>query len=150
MQRAKPGLNEASPLISVLGRPGEHRVVLSIIVAITLGDACHARIPAPVQELLINQFPAHRLPEATDTDPDVLREEFSLPNSASPCVLVASGDFNGDGQEDLAALLPERAGEKTLLVVAMQTRDGWLAESLFEHWLPRGALYVLPALPNLI
>jgi hypothetical protein len=43
---------------------------------------------------------------------------------------VAHGDYNGDGNDDVAVLLPGISGKRLILAVALRTRTSWTVTQL--------------------
>ena len=120
-----------------------------VLAATSLADPCHAQIPAGLRPLLLTQYREHRLPSAADTSPDVLARAFKKPNPNPKCILVARDDFNGDGREDVATLMPLRVGSReAVLVVAIRVGSSWRFTTLLDQPFPMEAAYVDRAPPG--
>jgi hypothetical protein len=110
-------------------------------------DACRTQIPAAIAELLNQKFPQHRLPLVTDRDSDEI--EFNVAKGRSSCILVATGDFNGDKKKDLAIGLTPTTGKVPIVAVALSEANRWTLSTV-ESWveIPQ-RLYVSRAAPGL-
>jgi hypothetical protein len=86
------------------------------------------------------------LPRQSDNSLDDVR--YSLAHSGTGCLGAAAGDFDHDGEKDVAFLAV--AGEDVFLMVAFTRQVGWEIEKV---WLAgestlRGRLYVETAEPG--
>jgi hypothetical protein len=62
-------------------------------------------------------------------DGEPTQVEFSRKQGHGNCVLVTSGDFDGNGLKDVAVLMSHKHTKKVILVSALRMHDGW---SIFE------------------
>jgi hypothetical protein len=90
-------------------------------------DSCRSKVPASLAKALHTKYPELRLPLAKDGEP--MQVQLSKKHGHGECVLVATGDFDGNGLADVAVLLKNRRTEKLMLVSALRESGGW---SLFE------------------
>jgi hypothetical protein len=115
-------------------------------------------IPHDLAPHLLKRFHGARLPSSQDSlRTDV---EGDKKGGGTGCLLVTSGDFDGDGLVDVALLLPSRKpGGPTLLVAARRRPGGtWLidalrswdgdARGLFVSTVPPGEYATSEALPG--
>lgn len=119
-------------------------IVLCLAHAVLAGaqvvpDACRAGIPVPVGRALTQRFRDHQLPLFTDSLPEDI--EFNRTKGGNGCGLVASGDFDGDGQKDFAVGLTPKRGGAPLVVVALSRKGSWLMFDL-GSWTGPKRLYV--------
>lgn len=90
-------------------------------------DHCLSRIPTSLAQALNAKYPEFRLPLAKEGEPSQV--QWSRKHRHSDCVLVATGDFDGNGLADIAMLLPHKNTEKVILVSALYSGRDW---SVFE------------------
>jgi hypothetical protein len=104
------------------------------------GDACASMLPADLRKVATRKFPAYRLPRQSDNLPEDIR--FNLEHGGNGCQGVAAGDFNGDGQRDIAFLAMSRKDVR--LVVALKRSASWHVEKIWTAGEPsdRNRLYV--------
>jgi hypothetical protein len=128
-----------------------------LVVAILLGlaqsvsawaedvpDACRAKIPPSVARTLTQRFPAYRLPVVTDNMNEDVR--FSLAHGGDGCLLVASGDFDGDGHQDFAVGLPPNKGNVPIVAVAFARVTTW-AITTVKSWVDGPMRLYVSAVP---
>ena len=133
-------LTRADEALSPNSRQLVRLLMLTILLGLTqsltasaqaVADACMARIPATVAQALTQRFPDHRLPLVTDSlDEDV---RFEREKGRSGCLLVASDDFDGDGQKDFAVGLVPKKGQAPLVAIALNRKNEWLTTTV-ESW----------------
>jgi hypothetical protein len=109
-------------------------------------DACAVLVPRGVVQRLQKKYPTHRIPLAADSHSSCVRNRVRA--GAGGCPLVTSGDFDGDGYDDLAVLLPAKQGKyPPKLVVAMRLRKAWTIEEVPMGTDPQIRRLVLETLP---
>jgi hypothetical protein len=96
-----------------------------------IADACRTSIPPSIERSLTQRFSAYRLPLVTDNLKDDVR--LDLDHGGNGCLLVASGDFDGDGHNDFAVGLTPKRGHVPLIAVALARGSGW-AVSTVQSW----------------
>jgi hypothetical protein len=147
---------ELRSLTPVLGRI---RTTMRLLIAIVLGlahsvaadgqtvvDACRAKIPPSVGQALTQRFPAYRLPFVTDSLGE--DSDFDRANGGNGCLLVASGDFDGDGQKDFAVGLTPKRAKVPLVAVVLSRKNAWLMSTV-KSWVDAPMrLYVTTAPPG--
>ena len=111
-------------ILATLLTLGQHGVA----AAAEAVDVCRAELPASVARALTARFVNYRLPLVTDNDEGDVRD--SLQQGGTGCLLVASGDFDGDGTEDYAVGLTPKVGKAPLVAVALARKGGWLISTL--------------------
>jgi hypothetical protein len=84
-------------------------------------DVCQQKVPASLRSLLDEKFRGFRLPRLSDQDAD--STEFNKHEGGDGCITVATGDFDGNGQKDIAVLLANRGSVR--LVVALRLATSW-------------------------
>lgn len=94
-------------------------------------DACEGLVPPALGALLSSQHLAHRLPLVADSGESLCRRD-RIRAGRSECLLATTADFDGNGQDDYAVLMPPlKAGEAPLLVTAFgQNGGGWKLRQL--------------------
>jgi len=83
---------------------------------------CAEQIPHSLKMRLRGSIPEYRLPRASDFSEKELK--YLDRDKTGPCFSLTRGDFDGDGQQDLAFYLVKRSGQGLLLVAALR-RWGW-------------------------
>jgi hypothetical protein len=129
--------------------------MLSLLAALVLGlpgrpaeprDACASALPKTLAAAFARSHPAFRLP----TERDNAREDSdeSRRRGGSGCLGVASGDFDGDRDDDRAFLATSRT--EVWLFVAFRRSRGWRIEKVWESGSAgyRARLYVDAAPPG--
>jgi len=105
------------------------------------GDLCEQKLPESVKTQLTSEFPGYRPARLTDQAPDATEVNDG-------CITVAVGDFDGDGQKDVALLLTNPQSDAVRLVVALHRAAGWAIYSL-PTWCGRvSGCYVQTAKPG--
>jgi hypothetical protein len=132
-------------------------LVVAMVAALTAGtlprllagparDACRLQIPPLLVRQLEARYPKNRLPSASDSRSMCVKDHVR--RGTGNCLLVTSGDFDGNGQEDIAVLMPavkKRVAPK--LVAARRLGSDWKLEEVPAG--PYGAVerLVLTSLP---
>jgi hypothetical protein len=98
-----------------------------VVSSAAFADPCTDSIPEWIGQLLVQQFPEERLPLSTDTDEQIRKIEE---RNGRRCLLVTTSDFNADGQNDWALLLPSRKGGGYRLVAVVSQGKGYAVSSL--------------------
>jgi len=108
-------------------------------------DGCQLRFPRSLAAAKEKRFPDHRLPRVADV-PRRDRLAWIGRQGGDECLLVATGDFDGDGSLDIAAVLPARKGDTPILVAALYTRGTWNLTQLpfWDHTAARAYVNLLP------
>jgi len=108
-------------------------------------DGCRLRFPRPLAAAIEKRFPDHRLPRVADV-PRRDRLAWIGRQGGDECLLVATGDFDGDGSLDIAAVLPGRRGDTPILVAALYTSGTWNLTQLpfWDHTAARAYVQLLP------
>lgn len=92
-------------------------------------DACDRVVPTSLRALLARRFPGYRVPREVDTHGPCVQDRERT--SENRCVLATRGDFDGDGEQDVAVVMPSQtASAPPALVVALRRRHGWKIERL--------------------
>lgn len=102
-------------------------MVLLLVSLSASADPCIGSIPGPVRRLLVQRFPAERLPVATDTEEE---DRLLEAKNGRQCLLVITADFNADGQADWALLMPSKKGDGYRLVAVVSQGKGHTVSSL--------------------
>jgi hypothetical protein len=99
-------------------------------VAATGTDPCAVLMPHGLATQLLKRFHGVRLPSYRDSSEIDVQGDKN--GGGTGCLLVATGDFDGDGLEDVAVLLPsKKPGGSTILVAARRRPSGgWLIDEL--------------------
>jgi hypothetical protein len=110
-------------------------------------DFCEQKLPESLKRLLISGFPGFRPTRLTDQARDAT--EVNRRSGGDGCMMVAEGDFDGDGQKDVALLLTNPRSNAVRLVVALRRAASWVIYSL-PTWCGRvSTCYVQTAKPGL-
>lgn len=110
-------------------------------------DLCEQKVPESLKRLLTSGFPGFRPARLTDQARDAA--EVNGPSGRDGCMTVAEGDFDGDGQKDVALLLTHPRSNAVRLVVALHRAASWAIYSL-PTWCGRvSTCYVQTAKPGL-
>jgi len=91
-------------------------------------DICEQRVPASLKRLIDTKFPGFRLPRLSDQDADITKTP-----RRSGCLIIARGDFDGDGRQDIALLLVGAKSNAVRLVAGLR-RDTSLAIYPLPTW----------------
>jgi hypothetical protein len=110
-------------------------------------DSCEQKVPASLKRLLSSKFPGFRPARLTDQAGDAT--EVNKHSGGDGCITVAAGDFDGDGQKDVALLLTSPKSDVVRLVVALHRAASWAIYRLPTWCGPVGACYVQTAKPGL-
>ncbi len=86
-------------------------------------DACESAVPAALKAEVLKRFGGYRLPRETDNLPEDI--QYAREHSESPCLGVASADFDGDGKPDYVLGLSALDGPGALIVVALSRGSRW-------------------------
>jgi hypothetical protein len=109
-------------------------------------DMCRALLPTTIQRALTKHFPGYRLPQLTDSlEEDV---KYQRAQGGNGCLLVASGDFDGDGVIDFAVGLVSKRDASAFVVVVRRRGNNWLFSRLMKASTPAIQLYVATAKPD--
>ena len=122
-------------------RPGE-RAALS-----TSTDVCEQKIPTSLRRMLDAKYPGLRLPRLSDQEPD--GTEYDKRTGGDGCLTIASGDFDGDRQTDIAVMLTNEHATVVRLVVALRRGPVWVLYQLPTWCETIGTCYVQTAKPAL-
>jgi hypothetical protein len=122
-----------------LGRMSERsRVLAAFFVAATFTliypvhaadqpDICDKKTPAPLKQVLTAKFPGFRLARVSDQDRDAMKA--SKKAGGDGCLTVTQGDFDGDGNQDVALLLTKTTGngktDSVRLIAALRRAGAW-------------------------
>lgn len=92
-----------------------------------VSDACTAKVPKPLIDILMRKFKGYRLPRVADqSNEDIaLSERFG----GDSCLAIASGDFGGHRKNDFAILLTNENRTKVRLIAALSIGTSW---SIYE------------------
>jgi hypothetical protein len=82
-------------------------------------DPCVSQIPTELRALIEKEFPQYRLPLLVDDSPG---------GPPGMCHGTSTGDFDGDGQGDVAVLL--RSTTDTMLIACLRVGSTWRLTSL--------------------
>lgn len=110
-------------------------------------DACESALPPALVRQLGALYPEHRTPRVNDNaDEDVA---YAMKKGASPCLGVASADFDGNGARDFAVLLTPKATAAAVTVAALRRGQVYAVQTLRE-WedSDRSVLYVAVLRPG--
>ncbi len=102
-------------------------------------DSCIGLVPDAVKRVLAQRFPDARLPLATDSREESRRYAEIKGNA---CLLIARGDFDGDGRPDLVLLLPAKRAEDFRLLVTLNETSGFKVTDLGSWTGPVADLFV--------
>jgi hypothetical protein len=91
-------------------------------------DACAPLIPDSLRLIIAQTYPGHRPPTASDNS--VADIAYERQRGGTDCLGVATGDFDGNGEADVALLLTPEAADRTLLVVARRLGASWQVDTL--------------------
>jgi hypothetical protein len=91
-------------------------------------DVCEQKVPASLTRALNTKFPGFRLPRLGDQDR--YGTDFNKHAGGDGCITVAMGDFDGDGQKDIAVLLTSRKSKAARLVVGLRRAASWTIDRL--------------------
>jgi hypothetical protein len=107
-------------------------------------DACEAKIPQSLERALTQRFPAYRLPLVTDNLAEDVQS--SVKRGGNGCLLVAGGDFDGDGVKDFAVgLIPDK-DSAPLVAVALARKGRWLVSTV-KSWVDGPMRLYMDAVP---
>lgn len=109
-------------------------------------DSCLSKIPASLAQTLHAKYPEFRLPLAKEGEPTQV--QWSRKHQHGDCVLVATGDFDGNGLADVAILLPHKSTEKVILVSALRRGRDWSVSELPSWCNSISNCYVATARPG--
>ena len=86
-------------------------------------DVCEQKVPATLKRVLTVQFPGFRLARLSDQAEDDI--QFDKHSGGDGCITITVGDFDGDGQSDMALLLTSEHQDGVRLVVALRRPASW-------------------------
>jgi hypothetical protein len=145
----------AGRIIAKMDRRDGARLVIAVMLANCVvlpplraadDDACSVQLPSSLARTIEEHVPGWRLPRQEDSRSRCVADRQR--EHRSPCLLVARGDFDGDGQEDIAVLLPNRRSEgPPKLVVALARTKSWQLEELgvgTDHFVNHFVIETLP------
>ncbi len=96
----------------------------------TPADSCRSIVPQSLAKALKVRFPSHRLPRASDSsDEDIA---YNREHGGNGCLGAAPGDYDGDGQLDLALIMRPEGQGKMLVVAALARKQKWRITTLTE------------------
>ena len=123
--------------------------VLLVLIAhqALAADACDELISSSLKAALARTFTDFRTPLATDNQ--VKDIDWHLKEGKSGCLGIASGDFDGDGKNDLLLGLTALRAPGALVVVALARRNGWQFKTLSRLPEERFRLYVETGKPGI-
>lgn len=110
-------------LLPILSLFGTYFLISPNAFAGQIENSCLSKIPLSLGKVLVMKYSEFRLPHALDGEPSQVK--FSRKQGLGDCVLVTTGDFDGNGLTDIAVLLPHRHTKKVILVSALRRRGGW-------------------------
>ncbi len=110
-------------------------------------DVCEQKVPAPLKRALTAKFPGLRPAWSTDQAEDAT--QFNKRAGGDGCITVAVGDFDGDGQKDVALLLTNPESDAIRLVVALHRAASWAIYRLPTWCEAVSACYVETVKPGL-
>jgi hypothetical protein len=90
-------------------------------------DRCAPLFPRELRAAVARKFPGSRLPEEEDSSPEDLR--YRVEHGGNGCLAAAPGDFDGDGNPDLAFLSTQGGG--VFLMVGFSGPKGWKVERVW-------------------
>jgi hypothetical protein len=131
--------------------------LLALVVIVAVGcfgsaegqsqrDACRAQISESIGRLMIQKFPAYRLPLISDSASDDI--QFDIARGGTGCLLVTRGDFNSDKRNDLAVGLVPKTGHVPIVAVALSQGSSWNLSFVDSHVDVIAALYVSRSAPD--
>lgn len=102
---------------------------LNVRGAVMASDACDKVVPSSLRALLARRFPEYRVSREVDTHGPCVEDRKR--SNENMCLLATRGDFDGDGRQDFAVLMPSRtASAPPTLIVALRRRRTWKIEQL--------------------
>lgn len=112
-----------------------HRLLLLWILLLIFSSSsvaatpkeCVEKISPNLVKLLESKFPELRIPRLIDLDQQSIRSD--LDSGGYGCYAVTTGDFDGDGRQDVATLLVS-ATKEAQLVVALRRGNDWKLRKL--------------------
>ena len=122
-------------------------VLAQALPAAGTADVCEQKVPASLRSALKKKFPGFRPPRLGDQDAD--STEFNRHAGGDGCITVARGDFDGDGQKDVAILLTNGKSDDVRLVVALRRATSWAIYRLPTWCGSISACYVETVKPGL-
>jgi hypothetical protein len=111
-------------------------VLLNASSAPRVVDPCTNAVPTSLARTLAKANPGYRLPSRSDEGHDIPAPLLAAArrSGSGECMAVAAGDFDGDGHQDFALLLPRAefsvASAPVRLVVAMRRGNDWSLRQL--------------------
>jgi hypothetical protein len=125
-------------------------LIASALARVTWGapqDLCKQKIPAALNDVLRVQFPRFRPARLTDQSGDDTR--LNKRSGGDGCVSVGIGDFDGDGQKDIALLMTNGQPNSIRLVVALTRGRSWTISRLPTWCATISRCYVRTVKPGL-
>ena len=103
-------------------------------------DACLAQIPKALEQAITSKYPTYRAPLVTDNLAEDV--QYAQEQHKSPCIGVATADFNGDGSLDRVIAFTALRGKGAVVVAAIQNDGIWKLHELTKWPEGRSRLYV--------
>lgn len=118
--------------------------ILAMLLATSAGasaDPCQALLPAALTRQLEAENTLHRIPRAGDATCPLLKRKHA-------CLLATAGDFNGDGQQDYAVIMPFQKGAgPPRFLVAFGDGGGWKLHQITVVHLQTIDRFIISTLP---